>query len=230
LSRKFYNENSHELAQQYLSKSFDEVHQSWSQFLPSIIQNPHAHILDIGAGSGRDAKHFAELAVKEHGTNNNIQVFAVEPANLLAKLGARQTKSLNVKWLTDSLPALSVITKQEVSFDLILLSAVWMHIPTTDRARSIGKLANLLKPGGKLVISLRHGQTDEERKERKMHTVCADELKQLAKDVGLFTLLETPKEEDKLGRNHVSWQTLVLQMSDDGSGAFPIYPRTSIVI
>jgi SAM-dependent methyltransferase len=157
LSRKFYNENSHELAQQYLSKSFDEVHQSWSQFLPSIIQNPHAHILDIGAGSGRDAKHFAELAVKEHGTNNNIQVFAVEPANLLAKLGARQTKSLNVKWLTDSLPALSAITKQEVSFDLILLSAVWMHIPTTDRARSIRKLANLLKPGGKLVISLRHG-------------------------------------------------------------------------
>jgi hypothetical protein len=105
-----------------------------------------------------------------------------------------------------------------------------MDIPTTDRARSIGKLANLLKPGGKLVISLRHGQTDEERKERKMHTVCADELKQLAKDVGLFTLLETPKEEDKLGRNHVSWQSIVLQMPDDGSGAFPIYPGTSIVI
>jgi SAM-dependent methyltransferase len=225
LSRKFYNENSHQLAQQYLSKSFDQVHQSWSQFVPAILKNPHARILDIGAGSGRDAKHFAELAVKEHGTNNNIQVFAVEPANLLAALGARQTKSLNVKWLTDSLPALSVITKQEVSFDLILLSAVWMHIPTTDRARSIGKLANLLKPGGKLVISLRHGQTDEERKERKMHDVCADELKQLAKDVGLFTLLETPKEEDKLGRNHVSWQNLVLQMSDDGSGAFPFIPR-----
>jgi SAM-dependent methyltransferase len=230
LSRKFYNENSHQLAQQYLSKSFDQVHQSWSQFVPAIIKNPHARILDIGAGSGRDAKHVAELAVKEHGTNNNIQVFAVEPANLLAELGARQTKSFNVKWLTDSLPALTVITKQEVSFDLILLSAVWMHIPTTDRARSIRKLANLLKPGGKLVISLRHGQTDEERKERKLHTVCADELKQLAKDVGLFTLLETPKEEDKLGRNHVSWQTVVLQMPDDGSGAFPIYPRTSIVI
>lgn len=148
----------------------------------------------------------------------------MNPANLLAELGARQTKSLNVKWLTDSLPALSIITKQEVSFDLILLSAVWMHIPTTDRARSISRLANLLKPGGKLVISLRHGQTDEERKERKMHTVCADELKELAKGIGLFTLLETPKEEDKLGRNHVSWQTLVLRMPDDGSGASPFIP------
>jgi SAM-dependent methyltransferase len=228
LSRKFYNENSHELAQQYLSKSFEQVHQSWSQFVPAIIKNPHARILDIGAGSGRDAKHFAELAVKEHGTENNIQVFAVEPANLLAELGARQTTGFNVKWLTDSLPALSNITKQEVSFDLILLSAVWMHIPISERARSLRKLANLLKPGGKLVISLRHGQTDEERKERKMHTVCADELRSLATDVGLFTRLETPKEADKLGRNHVSWQTVVLQMPDDGTGAFPFIRHVAI--
>jgi ubiquinone/menaquinone biosynthesis C-methylase UbiE len=96
LSRKFYNENCHQLAEQYLSKSFDEVHQSWSQFLPSIIQNPHARILDIGAGSGRDAKHLAESAFKEHGVNTNIQVFAVEPANLLAKLAQDKLKALTL--------------------------------------------------------------------------------------------------------------------------------------
>ncbi|KGJ97944.1 class I SAM-dependent methyltransferase [Colwellia psychrerythraea] len=64
---KFYNENANELAQQYLSKTFDEVHQSWSQFLPSIIKNSNARILDLGAGSGRDSKHLAELAAKEYG-------------------------------------------------------------------------------------------------------------------------------------------------------------------
>jgi SAM-dependent methyltransferase len=228
LPAQFYNENANKLAQQYLSKSFDEVHQSWSQLLPAVIKNAHARILDIGAGSGRDAKHIAQLAARTHGTENKIQIVAVEPANLLAELGARQTTGLNVKWLTDSLPALSVITKQEVSFDLILLSAVWMHIPVSDRARSIRKLANLLKPGGKLVISLRHGQTIEDCKERKMHTVCADELKQLASDVGLFTQLETPKESDKLGRDHVSWRTLVLQMPDDGTGAFPFIRHVAL--
>ncbi|MBA6326727.1 methyltransferase domain-containing protein [Colwellia sp. MB02u-6] len=225
---QFYNENANKLAQQYLSKSFDEVHQSWSQLLPSVIKNAHARILDIGAGSGRDAKHIAQLAARTHGTENKVQVVAVEPANLLAELGANQTTGLNVKWLTDSLPALNVITKQEVSFDLILLSAVWMHIPVGDRARSIRKLANLLKPGGKLVISLRHGQTIEDCNERKMHTVCANELKQLASDVGLFIQLETPKESDKLGRDHVSWQTLVLQMPDDGTGAFPFIRHVAL--
>jgi hypothetical protein len=103
-----------------------------------------------------------------------------------------------------------------------------MHIPPSDRARSIRKLANLLKPGGKLVISLRHGQTEKECKQRKMHHVCADELKRLATDVGLFTKLETKKEEDKLGRNHVSWQTVVLQLPDDGTGAFPFIRHVAI--
>ena len=136
LSPNFYNVNATELAQQYLSKSFDEVHQSWSQFLPSIIENPNARILDLGAGSGRDAKHLAELSAKTHNTKNNIQVFAAEPAKDLSQLGQKTTQGLNVKWLEDSLPALNKVTKQEVSFDLILLSAVWMHIPPSDRARS----------------------------------------------------------------------------------------------
>ena len=228
MTPQFYNENAKELANQYLSTSFEAVHKSWLQFLPTIINNPIARILDIGAGSGRDAKFIAQLAVKTHVDKNNIQVFAVEPANVLADIGARQTEGLNVKWLEDSLPALHNVSKQEVSFDLILLSAVWMHVPPSERARAIRKLANLLKPGGKLVISLRHGLTDEEKKQRKMHSVCADELKRLAADVGLFSKLETPKEEDKLGRNHVSWQTVVLQMPDDGTGAFPFIRHVAL--
>lgn len=211
MAANFYNENASNLAQQYLSKSFEEVHQSWAEFLPSIISNPNARILDLGAGSGRDAKYLADLAQDTHPEKNNIQVLAVEPATELLKLGQQTTAGTKVKWLNDSLPALSSVTKLEVSFDLILLSAVWMHIAPSDRPRAIRKLANMLKPGGKIVISLRHGQTEEDFTQRKMHVVCADELKKLASGVGLFCKLETPKESDKIGRNHVTWQTLVLQ-------------------
>jgi hypothetical protein len=47
LVAQFYNDNASELAQQYLSKTFEEVHQSWSAFLPEIINNPNARILDL---------------------------------------------------------------------------------------------------------------------------------------------------------------------------------------
>lgn len=225
---KFYNDNADELAQQYLSKPFDEIHKSWSQFLPAIMNNPDARILELGAGAGRDAKHFAQLAAATHGDKNNVQVLAVEPAKLLSNIGQHTTQNLNVKWVEDSLPALSNVSKLEVSFDLILLSAVWMHVPPSDRERSIRKLANLLKPGGKLVITLRHGQTETECVERKMHHVCAQELTKLASNVGLFTKLETDKESDELNRTHITWQTVVLQMPDNGTGSFPFIRHVAI--
>ena len=219
-SSGFYNQHATTLAQQYLSKTFEEVHQSWLHLLPPILNQSNARILDLGAGAGRDSRYLAK-----QGQANQIHVTAIEPAASLADIGRAQTKGFNVSWLNDSLPALENVTAQEISFDLILLSAVWMHIPASLRARSLRKLANLLKPGGKLVISLRHGKSTDERV---MHDVCSDELISLGKTVGLFPILITDTEHDKLGRSEVHWQTVVLQLPDDGSGAFPFIRHVAI--
>ena len=216
----FYDDHAQQLAEQYLSKTFEEVHAAWAEFLPPILNKPNARILDLGAGAGRDSRYFAE-----QGQVNDISIVAVEPAKLLAEIGQQQTLGLNVKWVEDSLPALDVVCRQEVSFDLILLSAVWMHIPKSERPRAIRKLANLLKPGAKLVISLRHGPSGDERK---MHDVSTEELELLAKTVGLSVVLKTERDSDKLGRDTVHWQTVVLQLPDDGSGAFPFIRKRSV--
>ncbi len=230
MSSTFYNEHAKEVSAQYLTKSFEDVHESWMSELPSmlpaILDNPNARILDVGGGSGRDVKYLAEQSALRK--NAKTSIYAIEPAEALLKIGQQNTKGLNIRWLQDSLPALSNITKLEISFDLILLSAVWMHIPPSDRSRSLRKLANLLKPGGQMVISLRHGHTNEERTTRSMFDVSADELKSLASEIGLFVKLETKKDTDKLGRGHVTWQTVVLQLPDDGSGAFPFIRHVAI--
>lgn len=62
MAPQFYNQNATKLAQQYLSKSFDELHHSWSQLLPSTIENPNAHILDLATGSDRGDKYLAEFS------------------------------------------------------------------------------------------------------------------------------------------------------------------------
>lgn len=220
MSVNFYNKNAVQLAELYLSKPFEQVHQPWLDYLTAVLKKPNARVLDLGAGAGRDSQYIAEK-----GAANNISVIAIEPALMLAELGKQQTQGLNVKWLQDSLPDLNTVTKQEVSFDLILLSAVWMHIPESQRSRSLRKLANLLKPGGKLVISLRHGKSGDERN---MFEVCSDQLIQLGKTVGLFALLVTDITADVIGRAEVTWQTVVLQLPDDGSGAFPFIRHVAL--
>ncbi|PKF54717.1 class I SAM-dependent methyltransferase [Alteromonadales bacterium alter-6D02] len=201
----FYNRHADILAAQYLSKSFEEVHHAWLHVLDPLLEKRNINVLDIGAGAGRDSAYLAK-----QGKNNGLHVTAVEPAKLLASIGQQQTLGLSVDWLEDSLPLLNVVSQQDRRYDLILLSAVWMHVPEAERAQALVQLVNLLKPGGKLVITLRHGASNDERV---MHQVCANELAQLAKDIDLFTVLVTEKDVDKLGRAEIYWQTVILQLA-----------------
>ncbi|WP_299809406.1 bifunctional 2-polyprenyl-6-hydroxyphenol methylase/3-demethylubiquinol 3-O-methyltransferase UbiG [uncultured Shewanella sp.] len=188
---------------------------------PSASTDPKAYsasinVLDIGAGSGRDVKYLAEQATSQQ----SVAVYAIEPASELAAIGKSLTQDLNVTWIQDSLPALNTLSEisdlnqANLHFKLILLSAVWMHIPESQRLQALTRLAQLLEPQGKLIITLRHGPSGDERE---MHQVSIQELETLCLDLsddGLkLTIIDSVKaEKDKLGRdNKVYWETLVLQ-------------------
>ena len=203
---EYYSTNAKELAEQYNSISFESVHKDWLDEIPK-----EGMVLDVGAGSGRDARY---LAAK------GLSVVAVEPALNIRELAQTYQVNTPIHWLSDTLPELSEVYKLQTKFDLILLSAVWMHIAPSLRERAFRKLSSLLKPNGKLVISLRHGQCQDERT---MYAVSADELAQYASQFGLIYKLLTPDQApDKLGRSDVSWQTVLLTLPDDGTGAFPL--------
>ncbi|MFS1421632.1 class I SAM-dependent methyltransferase [Shewanella sp. 10N.286.48.B5] len=196
----FYSQNAIELAEQYNSLDFKSVHQSWKLYWPESGSN----VLDIGAGSGRDAKWMNE---------QGCEVIAVEPNNALRQIGL-QSAGPEVTWLNDSLPVLKNVQSLGMRFDLILVSAVWMHLAPSLRERAFRKLSKLLSPNGKLVISLRHGEFTDGRQG---FSVSVEELEKLSKDHGLQLQLVSGSE-DNLQRAHVSWQTVVLNLPDDGSG------------
>lgn len=203
----FYHQNATSLADSYLQLSFEDVHASWKPYWPAAGDRQHpVRVLDVGAGSGRDAKWFAQ-----HG----CEVFAIEPAKSLSKLGREHTDGLEVTWLDDNLPELKKVIDLGIRFDLILVSAVWMHIATSERKRAFRKLANLLAPNGKLVITLRHGSFSDGRT---THGVSVEELKQFAKDHALHVCHKTERYEDAMGRDDVQWQTVVFNLPDDGTG------------
>ncbi|MGS0724881.1 class I SAM-dependent methyltransferase [Shewanella sp. 0m-11] len=235
----FYNMHAAKLAEQYGSKTFKEVHASWFHHLADIfvshrksnqtplqapfsekncLANVRVNVLDIGSGSGRDVKYLVEQASEQQA----VTVYAVEPAHELAAIGQKLTQSLNVTWLQDSLPELNALAKLDtlaktdalvttgLRFKLILLSAVWMHIPASERSQSLNRLTQLLEPTGKLIITLRHGPSGDERE---MHQVSIAELATMSAKVGLTIIDSVTAEQDKLGRAEVHWETVVLQRS-----------------
>jgi SAM-dependent methyltransferase len=206
LCMSLYHDRADDFFRQYQSVAAEKVHASWLAVLDTM---PAGHALDVGAGSGRDARYLA---------SRGWSVVAVEPADALRER-AMQLPVAGLTWLADALPELSVVYRLQTKFDLIVLSAVWMHIAPSARSRTLRKLAGLLKPGGKLIVTLRHGEFTDGRT---AYPVSFAELKQLADAQALQATLLNEPQADELGRQEVSWQTVLLTLPDDGSGAFAL--------
>jgi SAM-dependent methyltransferase len=90
--------------------------------------------------------------------------------------GQRRHLDPRIRRIPDRLPGLEQTFRLGLSFDFILLSAVWMHVPPTDRSQAFRKLVTLLKPGGFLAITLRNALLEAGHD---MYPVWRDELERL---------------------------------------------------
>jgi SAM-dependent methyltransferase len=180
--------------QSYESLSFAEVHASILDLLPKR----RSLVLDVGAGSGRDASGLAELG---------HVVYAAEPSAALRSLAEKIHPQTSIVWMDDALPSLERVRRLRIRFDFILLSAVWMHVPPRQRPHALRSLVHLLKPSGMLAISLRLGPAD---RRRRIHRVSEDELVGMGIQCGL-SVTRIVADKDKLGRAGVGWSTVVLQ-------------------
>lgn len=202
-----YDAQAAELADRYDRIGLLEAYAGMSELIAPRGNDPLA--LDVGAGSGRDA---AWLAAQGY------EVVAVEPAAGMRTEGQRRHPDAKIRWLDDRLPGLGSVHGLALGFDLILLSAVWQHVAQIDRARAFRKLITLLKPGGLLLMTLRHGPAPADRP---MHPVSLGEVEGLARVNGVEVLRVIDKD-DAMTRNDVRWTMVALRMPDDGAGALPL--------
>ncbi len=162
---KGYGDQAEALIPRYETVPFEMGHAAILDLMP---QTPST-VLDIGSGTGRDA---AYLAGKGH------QVTAVEPTDAFRTYAEVNHPSPNIVWIDDALPQLVSLNDQAACFDLILLTAVWMHLDDAERRQGMAVLSRLLRPGGLLTMSLRHGPVPTGRV---MYAVSADETLSLAR-------------------------------------------------
>lgn len=199
-NQQFYKDNAATLIRQYDSVAFDSVHGDWMHLLPTS-----GHVLDIGSGSGRDAKYMASIG---------LSVVAVEPESELLSLSMANTHDADIQWVQDGLPALKTLDSETNKFDLILMSALWMHLSPLERQVSMKRMVMLLSANGKLVISLRFGGFVDMRT---AYDVSVKEVISLAHENDIFEVLRTGNTGDKLGRDDVYWRTIAFQKHSHGN-------------
>lgn len=188
-----YSTRADEFFERYDTEDPEDFH---AQLLPHL-PDPPAQILDIGAGTGRDA---AFLAARGY------QVIAVEPASGFRERGEARHQHPNLRWLDDRLPDLDQVHGQGIRAHVLWLSAMWMHIEPAQRQRAFQRLVALLNPGGRLMFNLRIGPAPVDRP---MFPNSAEEIIALGADHGL-EVLHHGHAEDALQRPGVHWESLVL--------------------
>lgn len=185
-----YGAEADVLVESYESLSSDEV---LGDVLHLIPGKP-GRVLDIGAGTGRDAAAFAR---------RGHAVTAVEPTSEFRAHARRLHPEPGIEWLDDSLPDLAAV---QGPFDLVTLVAVWMHLDPDERPRAMRRLAALLAPEGVVLMTLRHGPPPAGRR---MFAVPADETVAQAAEAGLRAV-HRASWDDLHGRPGVTWTTLAL--------------------
>lgn len=199
----YYQQHAAELANRY-----NAVGSPAEQFFP--VAFPHGcRVLDVGSGSGRDLHALLAAGYDAHG---------VEPSQHLREAATAAFPEIEGRLTAGHLPQL--VNPTGDLFDGILCSAVLMHIPEGDLFDTAFALRRLLRPHGRLLISLPLARTDVGPDERDcdgrlFKAYTAEYLQLLFERIG-FQLIGRWDSEDALKRTGTSWYTLLLELRAGG--------------
>lgn len=192
-----YAEQAEDLVAKYEAIDFAAKHGAVLPLLPAAP----ASVLDIGAGTGADA---AWLAARGY------RVVAVEPTAALRSRAMALHPSAAIEWIDDSLPALRHVVARRRQFDLVMLTAVWMHLDAAERRLAMASVASLVAPDGMLTMTLRHGLVPNGRV---MFAESAEETIALAGECGFRPSLHLDTESIQAANREagVSWSQLAFR-------------------
>lgn len=197
-SAAFYDPHAARIGTRYASARFEDIHAGLVAHLP----RPGAAVIDIGAGSGRDAYALAK---------RGYRVTAIEPSKGMRDFALAHPDAHGVDWCDDALPDLSRVIAKQPRFAFVLCSAVLMHLPTATLPASFMTLARLASPGGKVAVSIRAPISSDPAEIFYDH---APNVILAAARAAKLNLIDEGSSDDLLGRNLITWRWWVFQAAD----------------
>lgn len=187
----YYNQFAKAYNETTLTIEFQSKREFLLKYLP-----PHAHILDLGCGSGRDSKAFLQQGYK---------VTAMDGSQVLCQL-ASETIGQPVKCqLFSELDEIN-------TYDAVWACASLLHLPTIELKQTLKKIEKALKNEGYFYASFKYGEFEGYREERFFNDFTEESFKTLLKDIPTLTIIETEVTTDVIpGRENVSWLNLMMK-------------------
>ncbi|MDA7966689.1 class I SAM-dependent methyltransferase [Ruegeria sp.] len=194
-----YEQAAPDLVPTYRTLSPETVLAPAAAHLPA----PGACVLDVGAGPGINAAWLAE---------RGCRVTAVEP---VAAFRAAGHDTPGIQWQDDHLPRLATITQKW--FDAVLAIGVLHHLTPPDQTEAIKTISQLLRPGGKVILSLRHGPCPPDRAG---FAICVEDIIKTAEQTGLQKahLCRRASIQDGNRRAGVTWTWAIFARTDGLEG------------
>jgi SAM-dependent methyltransferase/5-methylcytosine-specific restriction endonuclease McrA len=194
----YYTEKATEIARRY-----ESVVSPVERYF-ALAFTSGARVLDVGCGSGRDAARLL---------NSGYDAYGIEPVHALRNAAVAAHPELAGRIGEGGLPLTGDAFGGE--FDGILCSAVLMHVPDTDLLEAGLAIRRLLKPGGRLLLSIPASRGDllsgdRDTNGRLFSPYSADEIALLLERLG-FGPISRWESDDVLGRSGTSWTTLLLE-------------------
>ena len=186
---QYYNQTAQTFVQGTIAADLGKLHRRFLKLLP--VQ---AHILDLGCGSGRDAKAFLDAG---------YQVTAIDGSEGCCKLAGDY---IGQPVLCQTFEGLDF----DAAFDGVWACASLLHLPYAELPGVFERIARALRPGGYLYASFKYGDFEGDRNGRYFTDLDEERLAAVLEPVAGLEIVETFVTGDvRDGRGGEMWLNVI---------------------
>ena len=189
----FYNNHAQDFIEGTLSVDVSHLYAEFESHL-----SDESRVLDVGCGSGRDLKYFAERGYQSTGLepSSELAAFAEQHSGQKVICGTIQ----DTDWRNE--------------FDGIWCCASLLHVTKDELGDVFQKLARALKHGGAMYVSFKYGESEEERNGRFFTDLTEESLAAYVTACPELTIEKTWLTGDaRPGREHEKWLNAMVSKS-----------------
>ena len=165
----YYNQNAELYTGSTVNADVSALYTRFEPYLP-----PHATIIDLGCGSGRDSRHFIEAGYAVTAIDGSYEL--CKKAELLIGQPVRCMLFGELDY--------------EAAFDGAWACASLLHVPKDEMPSVLQKICRALKPGGVFYASYKYGATEREAGGRHFSDYTENDLTTLTGFAPELTLAE----------------------------------------